>query len=366
MKVLQVSTHVNIGGIGSYILSLSQTLRKNGVEVIVASSGGNLEKEFQASAISHRHLDMNTKNELGLKVIWSAFRISRIVKDEKIDIIHAHSRVSQAAAFLASRMSGVPYITTCHGYFKKRLRGIFDTWGAKVIAISDAVKAHLRDDLDVNEDRIRLVYNGVDTDRFSRSYSADELGTIRRSIGLRGGKVIGTIGRLSPVKGQKFLVEAMADLVTHVSDIEAVIVGDGPEGETLMDLASSLGIRDKVHFITSCVDTHKYLSIMDIFVFPSIKEGLGLALLEALAAGKACIASNVGGIADIIEDGQSGVLVEPCEWRGIADAVLRLMSDDGFKESLGASGRALVKSRFDIDHMAEGIVQVYNEALGSR
>ena len=161
MKVLHVTTHLNIGGIGNYILSLCGALKDRGMDCIVASSGGNLEEEFDKRGIGLKKLDIRTKFEFGPKVFKSSFTLARIIKNEKIDIVHAHTRVSQVAAVLACHMAHTPCVTTCHGYFKKRSRNLIDTWGAKVIAISDAVKAHLIEDLGVDEKRIVVVYSGV-------------------------------------------------------------------------------------------------------------------------------------------------------------------------------------------------------------
>ncbi|MDD5136465.1 MAG: glycosyltransferase, partial [Candidatus Omnitrophica bacterium] len=197
MKILQVTTHMNIGGIANYILNISESLREKGMEVMVASSGGNLGNELLSRKIPHRYVDIRTKFEFGPKVIGAAFRLARIVKTEKVDIIHAHTRVSQVAVFLASKLTGVPYVTTCHGYFKLRSRKLFDTWGRRVIAISDAVKDHLKNDLGVDEERIRLIYSGVDIAKFARRYSEAGKGAIKIELGLKDAPVVGTIGRLS-------------------------------------------------------------------------------------------------------------------------------------------------------------------------
>ena len=136
MKVLHVNTHLNTGGIGRYIVSLCDALRSIGVECVVASSGGDLEEELKARGITHRPLDIMTKFEFGPKVFKAGSSLAQIIKEERIDIIHAHSRVSQMASCLASRKTRIPYISTCHGFFKTRLsRKLFDTWGRKVIAI---------------------------------------------------------------------------------------------------------------------------------------------------------------------------------------------------------------------------------------
>lgn len=366
MKVLQVTTHMNIGGIGNYILSLSGALKKKSVEVAVASSGGNLEKELAKHSIGHHRLDMNTKFEVAPKVIKSGFALARIIREEKADIIHAHTRVSQVASFIASRVTGRPYITTCHGFFKRRLRSIFDTWGAMVIAISDAVQVHLEEDLKVAEGRIELIYNGVDTDRFSCGYSPDEIAEIKKRLGLNAGPVIGTIGRLSSVKGQKYLLKAMKDILSVRRDVQAVIVGDGEEKESLKKLADSLGIGGAVHFLRSDIDTRKFLCVMDIFIFPSVKEGLGLALLEAMASSRACVASRIGGIENVVRDGFNGILVPVGDSHAIAEAALFLLDNENLRKSMGGLARDLVRERFSLDSMADRVIGLYQEILADR
>ncbi|MCM8760763.1 MAG: glycosyltransferase family 4 protein [Candidatus Omnitrophica bacterium] len=361
MKVLHVTTHFNIGGISNYILTLSKALKEKGIDVVVASSGGDLELELVKSGISHRVIDIATKFELGPKVFKGAFAISRIARNEKIDIIHAHSRVSQVASAIASRLTGVPYVTTCHGYFKKRFRRIVDTWGVRVIAISDAVKTHLINDLGVERARIALIYSGVDIKKFSKRYSDSEITGIKKQLGLKEGPVVGTIGRLSPVKGQVYLVRALKDAIRADRRIQGLIVGSGEEGPALKKLAETLGIGDSVKFFESCPDTNRFLSIMDVFVFPSVKEGLGIALLEALAAGRAVVASRVGGIEDIIKNGLNGILVDVGDVRGISDSVLTLLANEERRKSMGDRGRQLVVERFTLASMADKIAELYKE-----
>ncbi len=359
MKILQLTTHFNIGGISNYILSLSDALKQKGIECVVVSAGGDLEYELRKRGIPHRTLNIRTKFEFSPKVLLSIFKLVQIIRDENIDIIHAHTRVSQVAASYASRITGVPYVTTCHGFFKKRLRVIFDTWGLKVIAISDAVKMHLEKDLGVNKDRIEVIYNGVDINRFTKDYPKEEIDLIKKSLGFKGGPIIGTIGRLSPVKGQRLLIEALKDIILRREDAEGLIVGDGPEERSLKSLTKSLGLDESIHFVHSDYDTHKFLSIMDIFVFPSVKEGLGIALLEALASGKACIASDVGGIRNIIKDGLNGILVPVGDISGIQDAILNLLANKELRNKMGQIGRELVRERFTLDNMADSIIKLY-------
>ncbi len=364
MKVLSISTHFNIGGISNYILTLASGLKSELIETTVASSGGDLVEELRKNGISHLEIpSADTKFEFDPRLLIAALRLKKFVGSEGIEIIHAHTRVSQVIAFLVSRMTGLPVVTTCHGYFKMRLRKIFDTWGEKIIAISAAVKEHLIRDLGVDEGRIALIYSGVDARRFARAISDEEARIVRAGMGLRPSPVVGTIGRLSPVKGQIFLVEALGRIISARPDIQGLIIGDGPERETLEAKAASFGIRDSVKFIDSNVDTPRFLSIMDVFVFPSVKEGLGIALLEALAAGRACVASDVGGIADIITDEVNGKLVKAGDPVAIAGAVLELIDDPIKRKDVGERGRQLVRENFTLERMAGDVARLYKDTI---
>ena len=373
MKVLQITTHLNIGGISNYILSLSKALKDEGFEVALASSGGELEGEFRDLGVNHNKIGILTKFEFGPKVIMSVPSIVRFIRKEKIDVIHAHTRVSQVAACLASLVSGVPFVSTCHGYFKKRARGVLDTWGRKVIAISAAVQKHLVEDLGVKRDRVKLVYSGVDADKFSALYSREDIEAAKRSLGIGGKMVAGTIGRLSPVKGQRFFIEAMSEVLKIKPDTIGLVVGSGPEESALKDKVRSLGMESSIKFINSVselgadslTDTRKILAIMDVFVFPSIKEGLGIALLEALASGKACVASRVGGIEDIITDRESGLLTGSGDISAISKSILEFLSDDILRARMGDNGRRMVREKFTLKRMAREVAEVYRSVVES-
>jgi glycosyltransferase involved in cell wall biosynthesis len=373
VRVLQITTHLNIGGISNYILSLSKALKDEGLEVALASSGGELEGEFRDLGVSHKAIGIMTKFEFGPKVLMSIPSIVRFIRKEKIDVIHAHTRVSQVAACLASLISGVPFVSTCHGYFKKRARGVLDTWGRKVIAISAAVERHLIDDLGVKKDRVKLIYSGVDASKFSVQYSSEEIEATKISLGISGKSVVGTIGRLSPVKGQRFFIEAMPEVMKIKPDAVGLVVGSGPEEAALKDKVRALGVEGLIKFIDSVsafgtdslTDTRKILAAMDVFVFPSVKEGLGIALLEALACGKACVASRVGGIEDIITDHETGLLTGSGDVSAISKSILELLSDKSLRARMGDNGRRMVQEKFALKRMAREIIQVYEGLVNS-
>ena len=355
MKILFAANHLNIGGITNYILTLGRALAARGIESIVVSSGGGMEPEFAKSGIKFIKVDFRTKSELSPRVLFGALALSRIAREEGIDIIHAHTRVTQVAVALAARITAVPYVVTCHGFFKRRLgRALFGCWGARTIAISSPVKESLINDFRLDPRRIALIHNGIDVERFSRDRRVPE--------GLRGDFVIGTIGRLSPVKGQRFLIEAIAKISSVKGDIRCVIIGDGPEENNLKKLARDLKIDDRIIFFKSDPDTAKYLAMMDIFAFPSVKEGLGLALLEAMAAGKACVASDIGGISDIVKDNENGILFKAGDAGGLAGSIIRLMEDAALRERLGE----FVAGQFSADSMADGVLELYRSVINEK
>lgn len=364
VKILHVTTHMNTGGIAQYILSVASALKDRGVDCIVASSGGDMVEELQRRGIVHRSLDIRTKSEFGPKVLKSIFQIYRIIKDEGVDIVHGHTRVSQVSGLIASRMAGALYVSTCHGFFKKRLgRRIFDLWGDRVIAISGPVRESLIRDFKVSPERIELIYSGVDVRRFSKDRSNAEISDFKHKLGLGDEPIVGTIGRLSSVKGHIFFIEAMKGISSEGRRIKGIIVGSGPEEGSLKRLVKDLGMEDSFFFFESTADTPRYLDIMDIFVFPSVKEGLGLSLLEAMAQGRPSIASNIGGIRDIIKDGETGILFNAGDAGMLKRSIIRLLDDAGLRARLGQAARRLVRERFSLDIMTDKITSLYKNML---
>ncbi len=368
MRVLHVNTHMDIGGIGQYIVSLTKALKQKRVECFVASSGGELEAELVRLDIRHTRLDMKTKFEFGPKVFHSASRLARIIENNNIDLIHAHTRVSQVASYLASRRTDIPYIATCHGYFNAKLsRRLFDTWGVKIVAISEAVRAHLEKDFNVDPKRIEVIYNGIDLNRFSNIYSKDQIARAKRSLGIQRGDVVGTMGRLSSVKGQKFLIEAMKEVVSRSKETRCLIIGSGREEAALIDLSRSLGLEDRVIFTGAAyMDIPLYLACMDIFVLPSIEEGLGLALLEAMSLGRPCVASATGGIRDIVNDGVNGILTPVGDSGAIAKAILKILSDKDLAKNMSKSSKDFVRGRFSIETMADSMIDLYKRVISAK
>lgn len=367
MKVLIAATHLDKGGIAFYTVNLARHLKLLGIYSEVLSSGGELTGVLEKEGITHIQLPIRTKSEFG-PAMWKALPSAvREVRKGAFDIIHAQTRVTQVMSEAILRSTGTPYVTTCHGFFKHRRlsRRILPCWGEKVIAISKSVKEHLVSDMKVPEKKVELVYNGIDLKEYGSMHKGMR-GEVLREIGIDDSTVVvGTVGRLSPVKGFKYLIEAFDMVASKRKDMSLLFVGQGPEGETLMKQAKDSGLGDKIFFIAGKRPLGEYLSAMDIFCMPSLKEGFGLAVVEAMASGKPCIVSTAGGLKEIVTDGEDGVLVVPASARGLAEAIVRVAGDPGLMErfSKSAEKRAL---DFSLEKSAKGTREVYRSVLAAK
>lgn len=364
MKILLLANHVDTGGITAYMLNLVKALhKKNGVEFLVASRGGATEEKFKELGVEHILLPLTTKCEVSPKVFLSALRLKALIKKEGIDVIHANTRVTQVLAALLSRATGIPFISTCHGYFKRRLtRRLFPCWGLKVIAISDQVLKHLIHDFHLETRCIALVYNGIDLEKF-RPFEKKVIDEKKERLGLdENKKIIGHIGRLSSVKGQKFLIQAASLLARRRKDVQFLIIGDGDEKDNLLNLIVADEVLKDIVFLKPTVkDTSLVLAVMDVFVMPSLQEGLGLSILEAQAQGIPVVASRVGGIPTVIEDGVTGLLCEPAEAHALAEKIEKLLDDPSLRASLVEKGFKRLKEKFSLGLMAEKTKKIYEE-----
>ena len=385
MNILYISNHLNIGGITSYLLSLTTGMRKRGHNVYIASSGGRLLSRFTEEGIVYVPIPIKTKQEASPKIILSMFKLSALIKKKNIGLVHSNSRTTQVLGCLLSKFFEVSHISTCHGFFKKRFfRKVFPCWGEKVIAISESVKEHLIEDFKVDEGNIVVIHNGIDVNKFNPpspngfgGLSAETLvkadkipnpkskSEIKKEFALGEGLVVGIVARLSDVKGHIYLIEAMGNVLEKIPNAQLLIVGEGKMKEGLLRLVKSLGIEKSVFFIPEVDDTKDVLSVMDLFVMPSLKEGLGLSLMEAMASGLCVIGTDVGGIKSLIRDGYTGLLVRPKDTEQLSRAILELLGDEQKRKYLGQNAQTFISQNFSLEKMIRETEEVYLECLGA-
>lgn len=367
MNILLITTHMRMGGVGVYTVTLANRLQKAGNRVFVASAGGGLD-EGLSQGVGRITVPLDTKSVLSPKVFAAALGLTGAVKKEKIDIIHAQTRVSQAAAHLLSAMTGVPYVATWHGFFRAHfLRRLFPFWGRKTIAISKPVYDNLRDVFRRNEGGLRLVLNGVETDRFSRVYSPEEKKEIKKKFGLGDGMgcgpIIGIISRLSAEKGHAMLIDAFRKISGRFPGAQLLIIGEGRLESDLKKRAEGYGLGSSVRFFGNTLNADEFLAIMDVFARPGLQEGFGLAIVEAMLMGVPVASTGVGGFREMLNDGELGVLIEACDPDHISAAICRVLDDNELAQRIKIFAKRYAASNFSAERMARQTLEVYREAL---
>jgi len=361
MNILFLTTHLNTGGITSYIFTLAKGLTKRGHTAYVASSGGEYVARLAAEGINFIPIPIKTKSEVDPRIMVSMCRLRKHIREKNIEIIHANTRVTQVLAGLLRRFSHKTFISTCHGFFRPRFfRRALPCWGERVIAISEGVREHLRRDFKVEQERIITIHNGIDLEHFQKKISQEEA---RKLFGLGPGPVVGIIARLSDVKGHPFLITAMKDVTEKIPGTQLLIVGEGKEKEKLADLVKRLGIGKSVYFIPSVPDTREALAAMDVFVMPSLKEGLGLSLMEAMASGVPVIGSAVGGITTLIQNRATGLLVPAGDAGRLGSAIIELLQNLAEAGAFAQAARVFIHAGFSQEEMITKTEEVYRQCL---
>lgn len=357
MKILLTLPRMNSGGVETHIDYLVRGFLKEGLQVVLVCKEGRKLKDLKEEGVIFRALDVASQSILTLP---SRIRkMKRIIEEEKVDIVHAHSRVPAWIGFYAARRAGVPFITTAHGQYSLHPGSKVMAWGTRVIAVSETVASYLQKGWNIPGEKFDIIPEGIDLDRFTLPPAEGE--KARQETGIEKEElVIGTVGRLTSVKGHRYLLEAFALLE---EDCKLLLVGEGRKRVELEKLAHKLGIQDRVVFAGDRADVPRFLGAMDIYVQSSLAEGLGLAALEAMAAGLPVILTRCGGLADQVRAEQEALLVPPGESGAMAKAIKNLIMNEELRGKLSRGGRELVRARFSPEVMINETIKVYREVL---
>ncbi|MCD4780502.1 MAG: glycosyltransferase family 4 protein [Candidatus Omnitrophica bacterium] len=363
MNILFMTTHLNTGGITSYVLTVSKGLIARGHKVSLVSSGGELLHAFEQAGVKVFVLDIRTKSELSFKLYRNLSRVNQIIRERNIDCVHPQTRITQVMARFVSQRAKVPVVTTCHGYFTPRWsRRLCPCWGNRVIAISNAVVEHLRDDFKVNVKKIALIHNGIDLAPF-REKDGQLRHRMRQQYQLSDELVLGIIARLSDVKGQDILIEAVSEVIKEEKRVKLFLFGEGKFESHLKALVSRYQLNNFVSFYSVTRSVLEQLSVIDIFIMPSRKEGLGLSVMEAQAAGKPVIVSNVGGLKDLVEDGVTGLFCQPLDPVDLSEKIIQLIRDPRLRIDLGRQAERKAMTQYSETVMMDKTVALYSELI---
>lgn len=365
-RILHLTTHLNIGGITSWLLTALPGLVRRGHAVAIASGDGAMAPAFGERGVRTTAFGIRVKSELHPALYASLPALSSFVRRERFEILHAHTRVTQLLAAFLSRLHGIPYVTTAHGYYKPRLsRRLFGLWGRRAIAVSPLVAGELEEAHGVDPSRIRVVANAVDGEDLRRRLAAKDRAALRRAFGFADGAlVLASISRLVEDKGHAYLVDAVASLKDEMPGLGLLILGDGRERAPLEERVRRAGIEDRVRFLPAVPDVTEVLSAADVFVHPAThREGFGLSLAEAMVAGKPVVVTDIPAVNSIIADRVNGLVVAPRSAPALAAAVCFLASHPEDARTIAGKGRRDAERLASPEALLDGLEAVYAEVL---
>jgi glycosyltransferase involved in cell wall biosynthesis len=373
IQILFLTNSLHPGGAEKFLLHHLRSLDRTQYEPVVCQmkSGGELQKSFLDLGIEVISLKQHYK--LQPKALW---RLWRLLRDRRIDILQTHVYYSCITGRIIGRLARVSVLVCteqdvrlgaqANQFFKRLLNDATMSLSDANIYISEAVARSFESAKNpfLNFGRIRRVIpNGIRFEDFEdvrggcREEMRKELGIPSQSF------VIGHIGRLESQKGQKYLLEAFAQMQNECPDALLVIVGWGTLKPYLEELARRFGVEQKVIFLGQRTDVEVILPVFDLFCYPSIFEGQGIAVLEAMAAGIPVVASDVGGIPEMVRHEDTGLLFKSGSAQGILEMIQRIYQNRAFGRRLADNARSHVTQKYSIGATARAYDQVYRELL---
>ncbi|MDI6709614.1 MAG: glycosyltransferase family 4 protein [Thermoanaerobacterales bacterium] len=371
-RVLQVIRPA-AGGMKNHLLTLVRAAVPS-YEVLVACPPGELAAEAEAAGAEV--IPVPLRGELNpVSDARCAYHLARAVRHLRIDLVHVHGAKAGLVGRPAARLGGVRgIIYTVHNSI------LYEDWPAwkrwmlahaeaglsrltdRIITVSENLRRELIEREGIEASRIVTIYNGIAPGRFDAGSGART--AIRWELGLAGdAPVIGTVARLAPQKGITYLIRALALLRERMPDVRGVVVGDGPLRATLEREAEECGVP--VVFAGYRTDIPALMAAFDVFVLPSVTEGLPLIVLEAMASGRAVVATAVGGLPEAVAEGETGLLVPPKDPDALCAALQFLLNAPGGMARMGAAGRERVFRMFTSERMVQKTLDVYRQILGT-
>lgn len=350
IKIAFVIDALRVGGAERMLFDLANSLPKSefSCRVYTIVERGELAPEFERVGIPVKHIGKQGKISLGtirgLRQAW---------KEWQPNIVHTHLFAGDTYGRLAAWRSGIPVITTEHNMnldevgVKKFIRTMLSWWTDQIITVSQAVKNYSVEVEHISSKKISVIYNGVDPVRFSPEIQPS----------LHPVPIVGMTSRLHPNKGHEFLFQAMAQL--SAEPYQALIAGEGPERQRLEKLAETLGIQHKVHFAGAVQDVSQVLNQMDLVVLPTLQEGFGLSVVEAMMMGKTVVAFDTGPMQEVIEHAKTGWLIPTRDVNALSQAIRLFLSDANLRQRIGLAARKSAVKQFSLDRMVEQYASVY-------
>lgn len=369
INILHIIAKLPVGGVENQLAMVVKRYDRERFQPFVCCLSGEdvVGREIEDSGTQVIYL-----NKLQHQFRWSIVRdIYNLIKRKDIKIVRTHQYHANFYGRLAAIWAGVPCIVaSVHNVYtidkkihRRIINKILSRFTDRVVAVSEAVKNDILKYDRVKRDEVGIIYNGVDVNRFL-NVNGD---LVRREFGIAPDTtVVGTVGRLTMQKGHKCFIDAISKIKGNFPEIAFLLIGDGSLKNDLESYAETLGMKNNIIFAGSRRDIPEVLAAMDIFVFPSLWEGLGTAVLEAMAAGKPIIASDLPPIREMIEHKKNGMLAPVKDSTALAQSIKLLLDDKKFAESLGRSAKEKASSCFSIETTVSNYTALFENVLNGK
>ena len=378
IKVLHIHTLPIMSGSGINTLLTMKGLNTNKYEVEFACApGGALEDEVVNQRIRFRPIRNFVQRISIYNDFMALLELIWLLRRQQYDIVHTHNSKAGFIGRMAARIARVSIIVhTIHGFafhdFEKpprqKLFILLERFAArftdKLITVSEPLKRWgLRLRIG-SADKYVTVYDGIEIEKYKLGFDLERK---RKELGVKSSDlVVGVVSKLWEGKGHKCILRAAKSLVNKVADVKFIFVGEGYLREELEKLTQQLGLNDYVIFTGFRTDIPEITSIFDVAVLASFFEGLGRVLLEAMACGKPVVATRVGGIVDVVGDGETGILVPVDDPEALTEAITTVLKDKDLASKMGEEGRRKIDSKFSAKTMVEKVEKVYQELIESK
>lgn len=297
---------------------------------------------------------------------WSLiFRIAQLIKNDPVDIIQTHEWGTYLEGLFAARLAKAPVCIhveqgTPHWHYRRQRVAyrLAQRLTDRFVPVSEQLAGQMRRWLKIAPSKLTVIGNAIETDRFPDA--PERRGAVRAGLKLSDRDfVIGTVGRLVPVKGYEILLQSIARLKALGVPARLLLIGNGPLYEPLQRLVETWDLQQHVQFLGERADIPDLLQALDVYVSSSLSEGRSLSIMEAMAAGLPVVATSVGGTPEIITDGHTGVLVPPMQPDALSEKLLILIMDPLQRARLGAAARRSARESFNVQSMVEAYQNLY-------
>ena len=339
--------------------------------IVCCLSGGKLASDLKEKG--YEIYNLKVKRIYDLHGIQTLIWLIQLIRKKKVRLIVSYHESSDFLGLMAAKLSGVPIVSSRRdmGYKLKKkhifLYRLCNKYFKRIIAVSDAVKRIIVAREKTPLEKIITIHNGVDANFFSRDH---EKKRIKRSLGIHDHEyVVGMIAGFRKIKGHICFIKAAAEVVREIPNVKFLIIGKdynepGCSQKDLINIANKFGVREHLIFTGERKDIPELLSALDIVVNPSLSEGMSNTLLEAMAAGKTVIASNVGGNPEIIEDNETGFLFPPKDVQMLSTLIINSLKNLQKTALIGRKAQKMIKERHDLQLMCERNMALYMKCIG--